>query len=72
MDTSKYLKLSSWGTALIPGTLHKNKSVPVGRERNILAYGSAINLSVSLMIRFGSAAIVADVAALQLLKNDAT
>jgi hypothetical protein len=56
MLTSKYLKLSSWGTAEIPGTLWV--SVTLALLLHIVrahAYGSAINLSVSLMILFGSA-----------------
>jgi hypothetical protein len=56
MLTSKYLKLSSWGTAEIPGTL----KLPVSLALLLLvirahAYGSAISLSVSLIILFGSA-----------------
>ena len=53
--TSKYRTLSSWGTALIPGTLDPNKyAVELHfKEKRIEAYGSAISRSVSLTIRFG-------------------
>jgi len=68
METSKYLKLSSCGTALMPGTLkicevrmnqcslHAEQFRIRQRGREIPnAHGSAINLSVSLIMRFGSA-----------------
>lgn len=36
METSKYLKLSSWGTALIPGTLEiDQQDLPPAKETNI-------------------------------------
>jgi len=63
MVTSKYLKLSSWGTALIPGTLFESNVRYIvqlciwGRVAN----GSCMSLSVSLMIRFGKAAIAMDI-----------
>lgn len=65
--TSKYLRLSSCGTALIPGTLTK----PAGQLCSVLrivcdrfqsdtvylTYGSAMRRSVSLIILFGKAMI---------------
>ena len=54
MLTSKYRRLSSWGTALIPGTLYKSDNVEL-IEPHAATHGSAINRSVSLIIRFGSA-----------------
>ena len=53
MLTSKYRRLSSWGTALMPGTLFDCQK----RFRHLASctHGSAINLSVSLMILLGSA-----------------
>lgn len=56
MLTSKYLRLSSCGTALIPGTLWDVAQHPDLPQRMVgFAYGSAINLSVSFMILFGNA-----------------
>jgi hypothetical protein len=54
MLTSKYRRLSSWGTALIPGTL-KDSDYILQLTAWVKTYGSAISLSVSLMIRLGSA-----------------
>lgn len=56
MLTSKYLRLSSCGIALIPGTLWDVAQYPNLPQRMVgFAYGSAINLSVSFMILFGNA-----------------
>jgi hypothetical protein len=54
MLTSKYRRLSSWGTALMPGTLNQDQ---IGHSTmvRVQTYGSAISRSVSLMMRFGSA-----------------
>jgi len=66
MVTSKYLKLSSWGTALIPGTLFDQnvryiRAAFVQLHMGGVANGSCMSLSVSLMIRFGKAAIVMNI-----------
>lgn len=61
--TSKYRRLSSCGTALIPGTLHRHV---LGRmllleasTKECFTHGSAIRRSVSFMILFGNAAMMA-------------
>lgn len=61
METSKYLRLSSCGTALIPGTLKPTVLVLEGCHRAEHPHGSAISRSVSLMIRLGSAAMMESV-----------
>jgi hypothetical protein len=56
--TSKYRRLSSWGTALMPGTLDSSKiSEHSSSSSPNRTHGSAIKRSVSLMILFGSAAM---------------
>lgn len=60
--TSKYRRLSSCGTALIPGTLSRHESATVlilgASAKECNTYGSAIRRSVSFMILLGNAAIL--------------
>ena len=56
--TSKYRRLSSWGTALIPGTLYTEIKQGCTTWGSEITYGSAISRSVSLTMRFGRAAMV--------------
>ena len=55
MLTSKYLRLSSCGTALMPGTLRRWSAEDDASDQS--THGSAISRSVSLMILFGSAIV---------------
>lgn len=63
ISTSKYRRLSSWGMALIPGTLLEDCLVTRDRcglqsVNKVSTYGSAISLSVSLTILLGKAMAV--------------